>query len=484
MNTERNAEPIYHEIASLFRSRTGILAVPSRGLEASAGIRRAMAKLGIDNPAVFHDRLIADRHAFDTLAIELTIGETYFFREPAHFEAIRREFIADFCGSRPASARLRVWSAGCASGEEAYSLAILCEQTGLAERAEILATDISRASLDKARRGSYAEWSLRSSPEAFIATYFRRSGKVFHVADRFKGRVAFEYLNLATDNYPSAANGTAGTDLILCRNVLIYLDNSTIRRVAERMLECLAPGGWLITGPSDPPLWDLAPFETIATPAGIIYKRRADSRDHSEKTRTSNNDLIPDPKGMARVSADASVGSAHPMRKASGRTPATPDPVSEAAVALERGDNEHVVELTSGLKASSQACLLHARALANLGDVVAANDAAAAAARRHPLTPEIHYLHAVLLLGMQRYDEAAAAVRRVIYLDRSSVMAYTMLGTILQHCTNIDGARRAFRNAHVLCLAQPGEATVPLSDGALARDLAAAIEAKLKRWDN
>ena len=93
------------------------------------------------------------------------------------------------------------------------------------------------------------------------------------MADKIRRRVVFEYLNLALDFYPSFAAGVWGMNLIMCRNVLIYFDRETIRGVARRLYDSLAPGGWLFTAASDPPLAQDAPFETVGTDAGVFYRR-------------------------------------------------------------------------------------------------------------------------------------------------------------------------------------------------------------------
>src|SRR5262249_141034 len=152
--------------------------------------------------------------------------------------------------------------------EEAYSLAILFDQEGLGDSCHLLATDISQKALSRAREAVYGDWSLRgenntaalpylipNNPQAprrvFEAAGFapERNGKadIYRVIERIRGRAIFQPLNLALDTYPSFANGTWGMDLILCRNVLIYFDRETVRRVAERLYRTLADGGWLVT---------------------------------------------------------------------------------------------------------------------------------------------------------------------------------------------------------------------------------------------
>ncbi|MBC7818111.1 MAG: chemotaxis protein CheR, partial [Planctomycetaceae bacterium] len=168
---------------------------------------------------------------------------------------------------------LRAWSAGCASGEEAYSLAMLFDSEGWAGRSHVLGTDISARALAAARRGSYREWSFRGDGAAQALRFVTRRSEEHVIADALRGRVEFKPLNLAIENYPSMAAGTVALDLILCRNVLIYFDLATVASVARRLFESLVPGGWLVTGASDPPLGEHAPFETVIAPEGVFLRR-------------------------------------------------------------------------------------------------------------------------------------------------------------------------------------------------------------------
>ena len=108
--------------------------------------------------------------------------------------------------------------------------------------------------------------------------YLLRTRGGYRVVDAIRKRVTFATLNLAVDAYPSFKSGTWGMDLILCRNVLIYLDRTTVANVARRLFECLSEGGWLMTASSDPPLWDLRTFEVVATPQGIFYRKLGDKK--------------------------------------------------------------------------------------------------------------------------------------------------------------------------------------------------------------
>ncbi len=264
-------QPGFEAVACLVNQRTG-LSLAKRHDSAEHGMKRAMARAKIVDLAQYAERLAGDDATLDDLIGELTVGETYFFREPAHFHFIQQQILPDLRARRGSGHTLRAWSAACATGEEAYSLAILFAQCGL-EQAHLAATDITRAALAKARLAIFSAWSLRGESPLAARAYLTQVGKEYRLDEKIRQRVNFAHLNLALDAYPSFAAGIWGMDLILCRNVLIYFDGDTVRRTAQRLHATLADGGWLITASSDPPLWEHAPFEVVADANGLFYRR-------------------------------------------------------------------------------------------------------------------------------------------------------------------------------------------------------------------
>ncbi len=459
--------PVLEAIADLVRQRTG-LAFEQRRDGAELGVRRAMARAGIGEAARYAALLAADGRLLDDLIDELTIGETYFFREPGHFHFIQRQVVPDF-KTRQGSV-LRAWSAGCASGEEAYSLAILLAQQGLAEQSYLTATDISHAALAKARQAVYGPWSLRGNSASIALPYLIANGKTWRLDDGIRQRVRFAHLNLALDTYPSFANGIWGLDLILCRNVLIYFDRATVTCVARRLFQSLTPGGWLITASSDPPLWDDAPFEVMTRLEGLFYRRPDGMAIPSEKRPVEVAYLPPE---------ERPIEVAPILQENTAEVRAAPaDRLDDARQALARGDYRRAANGTLGLFDDVAAVSLHVRALANL-DMGAAVVAAARGAERHPLAAELRYLHAVLLVNLGRCDEAAAELRRVLYLDRTLAVAHFTLASILAARGDGAGARRAYRNTRDLCAGRPADEAIPLADGESAARLAEVAAAEL-----
>lgn len=193
----------------------------------------------------------------DALADALVVGETYFFRE---LDALRAGIDVALAPAIARAGRARVWSAGCATGEEPLSIAMLLEEAGLRERCEIVATDVSARSLAKAKAGTYGARSLRALPEgavpegfsarlaAVIESSLAREGNRAQASPRLLDGIDFRRVNLLD---PAAVAQLGAFDLILCRNVLIYFADATVKRVVESLAANLAPHGRLVVGASE-----------------------------------------------------------------------------------------------------------------------------------------------------------------------------------------------------------------------------------------
>lgn len=467
-------------VLEYLKAHAGLVFPASRQGDVTGSVQRVMARYGIDDVDELVRRIAADGKLFDAVIAEVTVGETYFFREPAQFDAIRQVILPALLQSRRSGEPIRMWSAGCASGEEAYSLAILMEQEGLCDRAKILATDISRIALQKARKAEYSSWSLRGAAAKTLSKYFRFHDGKYHLQAKYRSRVEFSFLNLASDTYPSVSQNTVGLDLILCRNTLIYFDHKTVTDVARRLFTCLADGGWLVTGPSDPPLWDHAPFRTVITPGGVLYQRLVRETPPDARAGRISRKITPDspPPPVSEYRHVPIPSLDRPVA-----TLVHSDPLAAAKRAAAERDYKEVIELTASTK-DVDGYTLRLRALANLGDLEQARRIAAEALDRHPLSLELHYLQSIILIALGHDDDAALSLRRLIYLDRSLAVAHFALGTVLKRTGHYGGARRAFANAYALCAQRRAEEEVRFADGDTAGRLAQSAQVQIAILEN
>ena len=492
MNGTAWTHPAYGAIGDLVRERSGLAFVLERPAEFEAGVQRAMKRARECEPASYLSTLRVSDAAVEALVDEIIVGETYFFREPQQFDVIRAHVLPPLRHGPAARRPLRAWSAGCATGEEAWSLAMLFEREGFGDRASVLGTDISRRALAAAERGVYRPWSLRACDDAQRAAFFLHRRDHYEVAERYRHLVSFRYLNLAADAFPSLADGTLGLDLILCRNVLIYLDRETVRRAIVRFHEALIDGGWLILGSSDPMASGLAPFQDVVTPQGVFYRKEP----HAPAVAVG----VPAPPPR-RSHAPAPARVHAPGRSVAGRTslpsarsaspsPGRPVPASDpppelttARAALAAGDYALCLRLVASLGHDLDASLLALRATAAERGPEAALARALDVVARHPLSVEGHFLYAALLAQAGRDDEADGALRRVLYLDRSIAVAHVLRAALCSRRRDAAGARRAWEGVRALCASLPPDASLPFSDGESAGALAAAAEAQLAVLD-
>lgn len=424
-----------------------------RERELAQALRDCCCDNGVEDADTYLARLEECPSLIDDLVGALAIGETYFFRDAGQFDLVRREIVPSLI--REHGPALRVWSAGCASGEEAYSLAVALAETGVEPTPPVLGSDISRAALRKAEEGTYGEWSFRGVPDAVRERYFEREGARSRIRGGIRARVRFGWLNLSSESYPSLQSGIWGMHLIFCRNVLIYLTPEAIAHVARRLHDSLAPGGWLVTGASDPPLADLAPFHTVVTTAGTVYRRAA-----GEPAPVFAADLaswvapseVVEPAEERRTRVAHRSGSEPSLRCTERAAPPT------AALEELRGR-------------------LHA--LADRGEHDEVARVLALTLKAYPLEPELHYLSALVCLEQGRDDAAAEAARRSLYLEPGLTVAAIALGAALRRLGDLRGARRAYRSAAAVLRGRSPDELVQLADGERAGGLLRSVDSLL-----
>ena len=187
---------------------------------------------------------------FDQIYDLVTTNETYFFREPAQLAAFTDEIVPDIL-TRKGVKKIRIWSAGCSSGEEPYSIAMLLQTAGWYEKAafEIFASDINQSVLAKARRGQYRENAFRATEPAVRERYFTRDAdNSWRISDEIRNRISFGRLNLYDEPRVSLLGHL---DVVFCRNVIIYFDDASKKVVVANFYNRLVEGGYLLLGHSE-----------------------------------------------------------------------------------------------------------------------------------------------------------------------------------------------------------------------------------------
>lgn len=226
---------------------------------------------GFSEARPYLDLLEADEIELDALLAALTIHVTQFFRNPSTFALLERQVLPELQRRVQAEGRrtLRLWSVGCASGEEPYSLALLMQELASPEvKVDILGTDISAAILESARQGLYEPQRLAEVPAAVRERFFTPEGKGFRLAESVRHMVRFERHNMLTaPAYPSA-------DLIICRNVLIYFSREEQENILQRFAAALPVGGILVLGKAEMLLGQSRQLFAVECAGERIYRRQ------------------------------------------------------------------------------------------------------------------------------------------------------------------------------------------------------------------
>jgi len=393
----------------------------------------------------------------------LTTGETYFFRIPSHFKIIKEVLIPEIVSRHREDRKIRVWSAGCSTGEEPYSLAILLAET-LPDLSDwdifILGTDINREALDKARRGVYSRWSFREVPMEIIRRNFiHREGK-YIIKKIFKDMVTFKPLNLVEDIYPSILTTTTEIDVILCRNVTIYFNLEVVKQVINRFYKSLVEGGYLLVGPAEYSAEIYSDFVTRVFP-DVVYQKCS-----THLTSRFTTGITPPLLPHIRVRQGDSIAnqSPHPSqvlkerftekRAVEEEEKKETKVFREAVQFLERGEyNYSIDKFAEVLKINpdnARAYFLLGRISAQQGNRADAMSCLKKSLDKDPLLLESYHLLALLRLEEGNVDEAITLLKKVIYIDLQFVIAYYHLGTIYKKQGKRELARKMFHNVKEL----------------------------------
>ncbi len=483
--SDRDLETQWTRLSELVAEHMGLHFPRERRGDLQRGLAGAAVEFGFDDVAACADWLMSaplTKTQLQVLASHLTIGETYFFRDKNTFDVLASRVLPELIDARRGlERRLRLWSAGCCSGEEAYSLAILLHQVlpDLADwHVTILATDINPVSLRKAVAGSYGEWSFRDAPSGFKDRYFNRTEDGRHaVRPEIKKLVTFEHVNLVEDVYPSLATDTNAMDLIFCRNVLMYFTLAQTRKVIGNLHHALMDGGVLAVSPSEASQALFPQFVTLNFPGVILYQKS------DAGPRANHMPWVPPATATPPPEAPPAPPEAPPAPPPE-MPPLVESGLAPCAVAASLYEQGRYGEAAATLLASfeehqpeTQAFSLLARALANQGrlaDALVWCDRWVAADK---MDAAGHYLRAVVLLEHGHRDEARASLQRALYLEPTFVLAHFALGSLARSRDKHDEADRHFANTlDLLGRLQPHD-VLPESDGLTAGRLTETLTA-------
>lgn len=395
------------------------------------------------------------REVEQVLATQLAIGETFFHRHAEQLAALREHALAPLVATRRAdgSRRLRLWSAACSSGEEAYTLAMIAlsltgDEPGW--QIEVLGTDLRAEALERARAGLYGDWSFRGVPPAVRRRWFEpASDGRLQVRQALRRCTRFEQANLVGG---LGAWQGAGFDLILCRNTLMYFAPERAARAASHLRGCLREGGWLVVGPSELECAPWHGFERVQAD-GVTLLRRATALRAVSATghaMPSKLDAVPAPPLAAREAAAAVLSRpAPPVRPAAPPSAAAADALAALRALADGGRGAEALRACEALLAVTT-----------------------------PPDAGLHHLHAMILAESGAPSaQVREALERALYCDDRHVLAHFALGHLALAEGRAEAARHAFAAVQRLLADCPPGQTIGGTDGMTAAALAEAVAA-------
>jgi chemotaxis protein methyltransferase CheR len=449
----------------------------------------------------------------DLLTCYLTIGETFFFRDQEVWNLLRQTIIPERMAAKTGNDRqLTLWSAACSSGEEPYSIAMTVAQVPALEEWDvtILATDINKDFIAKAKKGHYSKWSFRNMNSWHVSRYFNKiNDNCYSISPALKKTVTFLQLNLAGNNYPSGMNHTLGVDVIFCRNVLMYFPPKLRENVINRLCMGLNPDGWLLLAASEIGFID-HPGLTGEQVDGVHLFRKQDGP-HTDRGRryfqpaSSQTVSVPpanhgNRKKPTRSSSTAQVQTGQQklsqakVMPPGGKTIANEKTASlmeqyqtadklfqdrcyeEARTKLQELLADDGLQNAEHFKTKVLALL--ARVHANEGKLAEARSLGEQAIAQDKLNTGYYYFLATVCQEQGEKQEAVRLLKQSLYLDHDFVLAHFQLASLV---TDQAEAKKYLKNTLSLLSSLPSDEVLSGSDGLTAGRLRETTQSMLER---
>lgn len=461
MDSSRLSAEHLDRLVSSIKDRFGIVMAsdPLKARERVSALVRDMSQ-DLDEK---QDRVFAwimersDQAFVEIISPYITVGETYFFRDRKTLKSFREGMLPSLASNvkRP----IKVWSAGCSTGEEPYTLAMIMEDStlGLGGGFRVYGTDLNENSLKKAKKGVYGRWSFRGMSDLEIARYFDPfEGGFFQVKERYRSEVSFGSTNLVASILPWH---DGEIDVIFCRNVIMYFDDDGRKKVLEGFMDALSPCGWLIVAACETSLLDGSPFHPIHIDGQTFFRPTDPSQglcpftsriwppSEEPEDPAGENDDYDDDYDYGVTEEEFPTPYSHLIEDPSNKE-VEPDTVPSVDIDViramaDRGEREKALDL----------CL----SLGNSTD------------------PYVHYLTSIIYQDVGNLADAKERLRKALFLDPSFVMAhYSLLGIAISEGNERERTRN-LRNLRGILLEMTDNDVIPHGDGATAKDLLSAL---------
>ena len=446
-----------HELKLRFKSyitsRSGLYFKDYNLRDIEDALDKRMQALGVSSALSYYDLLTkSDKREdeFRELLNILTVKHTYFFRNEQQFKILKEKILPEMIAKKS----IKIWSAGCATGEEAYSIAmtvldVLDNTEGW--DIQILATDASTQALEAARKGAYSADAAKYVPADHLEKYFTKEAApdgrpVYAVRPAIKKLVTFAYHNLITDEFP------AGFDIIFCRNVVIYFELETIISVMRRFYSSLADHGYLFIGYSESLHFMSDRFRMEHLEEAIFYRKAAGKMTPPpEAVRPP----APEKKAAEKVLDELSRAKlAAEIKAKAKRLAEMPKKVEEILVRAMK--SYHMKEYDRALALADEALgldkkeldiyYLSAEIYVNQGRFAEAKKKLAEAIGINPLFAPAHYLLGCIFIEEEMMEKAKESLKKALYIDKDFPLAHFYLAHAFRSEGRTDEALREYRN--------------------------------------
>ncbi|NTU42261.1 MAG: tetratricopeptide repeat protein [Nitrospirales bacterium] len=469
---------LLQEVVQLISQETG-LNIREQDLTRFAGIISERTKSYGLSPEGYCRLLKTDRaesrREWKEIIGLLTVGETYFFRDSGQFLLLRNSIMPEIIEKNRKRKSLRIWSAGCSSGEEPYSLAILVNEL-IPQRAGweiiIVGTDINEKAIEKARLGRYRQWSFRKVSQDTMARYFKKTTNGWILDERIRSMVRFEVGNLVKSSYPDYGSDLHDMDLILCRNVFIYFKPEAISTVVSKMAATLCEGGHLMTGHSEIALQSAGALKARFFPESVIYQKGTGYDLHGPELQERRFQAAEAPKKEIHEPFTAKLPKPGAKEETAGDLKA--DTVEIEALIKEGSYRSAIGKAESILRDTPhdpRILYLLALAYADSGEYDKAVENCRKAITIAPFDVELYYLLAQIAHDRGEIDNEKDMLKRVIYLSPSHIAAHLELGMIYGSEGDTERASKMRAAALELLLSLPKDAPVEPYAGLTAAEL-------------
>ena len=421
-----------------------------KDLEKAISARMAIGQ--IDSSLSYYNLLLFSDKKEDELRELLnllTVNHTYFFRNEPQFKALKEKILPEIVSRKlnvpQVKPSLRIWSAGCSTGEEPYTIAMIVAEVIPDFKnwdIQILATDASTKALDEAVKGIYGSNSMRLTSEAYRDKYFKiistKVAEKFRIDDDIRGMVKFGYFNLMDEVYPQ------NYDLIFCRNVVIYFETETTIKVMQKIYESLNDQGYLLIGYSESLQFIADKFKMHDWQEAIYYR----------KDKTQSDLIIAGQEQAPEVPDFDEIIEQLSQLEVEASTDGSPRKIQEILVEIIKCMHlkkyaqaiAYVNEAITLDKQNIEPYYLAAEISMNQSKFSEAKHWLSLAVKLDPLFPAAHYLLGCINIEEGKFDQAKESLKKTLYLDQDFSLAHFYLGNIYKKQDSVDSAIREYRN--------------------------------------